>query len=162
MAEIGLVHFLVVSSLVFGLGAAIVMTRRNAVAVLMGVELILNAAALNFVAFGRFLENKQRFLATTLFGTQLSVIVSTVTMTYALHKVVSPHRVELYLLGCMTPVLVIFIGVLGGTLAHGMLGLFVGPIVLAVAWELLMAWGREGQAAAIASASDGTRQETTA
>src|SRR5207237_1218392 len=56
----------------------------------------------------KFLENKQRFLATTLFGTQLSVIVSTVTMTYALHKVVSPHRVELYLLGCMTPVLVIF------------------------------------------------------
>jgi putative hemolysin len=56
----------------------------------------------------RFLENKQRFLATTLFGTQLSVIVSTVTMTYALHKVVSPQRVELYLLACMTPILVIF------------------------------------------------------
>jgi predicted PurR-regulated permease PerM len=45
--------------------------------------------------------------------------------------------------GLSTPVLVIFIGVLGGTLAHGMLGLFVGPIILAVAWELLMAWGRE-------------------
>jgi putative hemolysin len=56
----------------------------------------------------RFLENKQRFLATTLFGTQLSVIVSTVVMTYALHKVVSPHRAELYLLACMTPALVIF------------------------------------------------------
>ena len=46
----------------------------------------------------RFLENKQRFLATTLFGTQLSVIVSTVTMTYALHKILPPHRAELYLL----------------------------------------------------------------
>jgi predicted PurR-regulated permease PerM len=45
--------------------------------------------------------------------------------------------------GLSTPVLVIFIGVLGGTLAHGLLGLFIGPIVLAVAWELLMAWGRE-------------------
>jgi len=56
----------------------------------------------------KFLENKQRFLATTLFGTQLSVIASTVTMTYALHKVVSPHRAELYLLACMTPILVIF------------------------------------------------------
>jgi putative hemolysin len=56
----------------------------------------------------RFLENKQRFLATTLLGTQLSVIVSTVTMTYALHKVVSMHRAELYLLVCLTPVLVIF------------------------------------------------------
>ena len=34
-----------------------------------------------------------------------SVIVSTVTMTYALHKVVSPHRAELYLLAALTPLL---------------------------------------------------------
>jgi predicted PurR-regulated permease PerM len=45
--------------------------------------------------------------------------------------------------GLSTPVLVIFVGVLGGTLAHGIVGLFVGPIILAVAWELLMAWGRD-------------------
>jgi predicted PurR-regulated permease PerM len=45
--------------------------------------------------------------------------------------------------GLSTPKLVIFIGVLGGTLAHGIVGLFVGPIVLAVVWELLMAWSRE-------------------
>jgi predicted PurR-regulated permease PerM len=45
--------------------------------------------------------------------------------------------------GLSTPVLVIFVGVLGGTLAHGILGLFVGPIILAVAWQLLMAWTRE-------------------
>jgi magnesium and cobalt exporter, CNNM family len=56
----------------------------------------------------RFLDNKQRFLATTLFGTQMSVIVSTVTMTYALHKIAPPQRTELYLLVFMTPVLVIF------------------------------------------------------
>src|SRR5579871_555873 len=42
--------------------------------------------------------------------------------------------------GLSTPVLVIFVGVLGGTLAHGLLGLFVGPIILAVVWQLLMAW----------------------
>lgn len=46
--------------------------------------------------------------------------------------------------GLKTPMLVIFIGVLGGTLAHGILGLFVGPIILAVGWELLIAWMREG------------------
>lgn len=45
--------------------------------------------------------------------------------------------------GLSTPVLVIFIGVLGGTLAHGIVGLFVGPIILSVAWELLMAWVSE-------------------
>lgn len=53
--------------------------------------------------------------------------------------------------GLSTPVVVIFVGVLGGTLAHGIIGLFVGPIILAVAWELLMAWGR-GEPADVARA----------
>ena len=44
--------------------------------------------------------------------------------------------------------LVIFIGVLGGMIAHGIVGLFVGPIILAVAWELMMAWIREERAEA--------------
>ena len=41
---------------------------------------------------------------------------------------------------------VILIGVIGGTLAHGLIGLFVGPIVLSIAWQLLAAWIREGTA----------------
>jgi len=45
--------------------------------------------------------------------------------------------------GLSTPTLVIFIGVIGGTLAHGIVGLFIGPIILAVAWELMTAWVRE-------------------
>ena len=52
--------------------------------------------------------------------------------------------------GLNTPMLVIFIGVLGGMLAHGILGLFVGPIILAVTWELIMAWIREERAEAAA------------
>ena len=48
--------------------------------------------------------------------------------------------------GLNTPMLVIFIGVLGGMLAHGILGLFVGPIILAVTWELMMAWIHEERA----------------
>ena len=51
---IGLPHYLVVASALFVLGLLTVTTRRNAVAILMGVELILNAASLNFVAFSRF------------------------------------------------------------------------------------------------------------
>jgi predicted PurR-regulated permease PerM len=47
--------------------------------------------------------------------------------------------------GLSTPSLVIFIGLLGGTIAHGIVGLFIGPIILAVAWELMMAWIREAQ-----------------
>jgi predicted PurR-regulated permease PerM len=48
--------------------------------------------------------------------------------------------------GLTTPSLVIFVGVVGGTLAHGIVGLFIGPIILAVAWELLTAWVREDDA----------------
>jgi predicted PurR-regulated permease PerM len=42
--------------------------------------------------------------------------------------------------GLSTPIPVIFIGVIGGVLAHGVAGLFVGPVVLAVVWELGNAW----------------------
>jgi predicted PurR-regulated permease PerM len=42
--------------------------------------------------------------------------------------------------GLKTPMLVILIGLLGGVWVHGLIGLFVGPIVLAVGWELLGIW----------------------
>lgn len=51
--------FLIVSSLLFCLGTFTVLTRRNAIGVLMGIELILNGAGLNFVAFSRFLQPLQ-------------------------------------------------------------------------------------------------------
>jgi predicted PurR-regulated permease PerM len=47
--------------------------------------------------------------------------------------------------GLTTPMFVIFMGLLGGTLAHGIVGLFIGPIILAVGWELMMAWIRDDQ-----------------
>ena len=51
--------FLIVSALLFCLGTFTVLTRRNAIGVLMGIELILNGAGLNFVAFSRFLQPSQ-------------------------------------------------------------------------------------------------------
>jgi NADH-quinone oxidoreductase subunit K len=54
MMEIGLNHFLVVSTILFSLGIFAMVTRKNAVMVLMGVELILNAANINFIAFAKF------------------------------------------------------------------------------------------------------------
>lgn len=50
----GLTHYLVLSALVFSLGLFAVVTRRNGVAILMGIELMLNAANINLVAFNRF------------------------------------------------------------------------------------------------------------
>jgi NADH-quinone oxidoreductase subunit K len=50
----GLSHYLVVSAALFSLGVLGVLTRRNAVNVLMGIELILNSANVNLVAFSRY------------------------------------------------------------------------------------------------------------
>lgn len=54
MLSVGLSHFLVLSSVLFSLGIYAVITRKNAVMVLMGLELILNSANINFIAFSRF------------------------------------------------------------------------------------------------------------
>lgn len=45
--------------------------------------------------------------------------------------------------GLDTPMLVILVGVIGGTISYGITGLFLGPIILAVIWELLGAWIKE-------------------
>ena len=49
---VGLTHYLVVSAILFVCGIVCMATKRNALGVLMGIELILNAANLNFIAFG--------------------------------------------------------------------------------------------------------------
>ncbi|MBI4535976.1 MAG: NADH-quinone oxidoreductase subunit NuoK [Ignavibacteriae bacterium] len=49
-----LAHFLIVSAILFSLGIYGIVTRRNAILVLMGVELVLNAANINFIAFSRY------------------------------------------------------------------------------------------------------------
>jgi NADH-quinone oxidoreductase subunit K len=52
--QVSLTHFLIVGALLFSFGLLTVATRRNAVGVLMGVELILNGANVNFVAFNHY------------------------------------------------------------------------------------------------------------
>ena len=46
--------YLMISSILFSLGVFGVVTKRNAIAILMGIELILNSANINFIAFNRF------------------------------------------------------------------------------------------------------------
>ena len=54
LTHIGLTHFLVLSFILAAAGVATVLTKRNAIGILIGVELILNAAAINLVAFNRY------------------------------------------------------------------------------------------------------------
>ncbi|MCF7807635.1 MAG: NADH-quinone oxidoreductase subunit NuoK [Candidatus Marinimicrobia bacterium] len=60
--------YLVLSAILFSLGLYTVVTRKNGVAILMGVELILNAANINFVAFSKFVTH-------TLDGHLISVFI---------------------------------------------------------------------------------------
>ncbi len=52
--SIGINHFIILSTVLFALGLFGVVTRKNAVMVLMGIELILNSANINFIAFAKF------------------------------------------------------------------------------------------------------------
>jgi NADH-quinone oxidoreductase subunit K len=54
MIHVGLSHFLIVSSILFSLGLFGIVTRKNAVMVLMGIELVLNSANINFIAFAKY------------------------------------------------------------------------------------------------------------
>lgn len=54
LLEIGLTHFLLVTIVLFAAGVATILTKRNAIGILIGVELILNAAGINMVAFNHY------------------------------------------------------------------------------------------------------------
>ena len=54
-----LASYLLISALLFAIGLAGALTRRNAIIVLIGIELMLNAANLNFIAFWRYGPNPQ-------------------------------------------------------------------------------------------------------
>lgn len=82
---IGIEHYIVVAGLLFVLGLTTVMVRKNAIAILMGVELILNASALNFVAFSRFNGEGGPGEVTALFVVVLAVAEAAVALAIILN-----------------------------------------------------------------------------
>jgi len=54
MFDIGLTHYLVVATLLFVMGVFVMVTKRNAIGILIGVEMVLNGASLNLIAFNRY------------------------------------------------------------------------------------------------------------
>jgi len=64
---LGLEHFLIFGLIIFVLGLYTCLTRTNAIGILMGIELILNAAGINFVAFAHFNGNNLHGHVMTLF-----------------------------------------------------------------------------------------------
>jgi NADH:ubiquinone oxidoreductase subunit K len=86
---IGLGHFLIVSAALFSLGIMCVLTRKNAVNVLMGIELILNSANLNLVAFSRYSAGN---LSGQIFAIFI-IVVAAAEAAVALAIVLSMYRI---------------------------------------------------------------------
>ncbi len=81
---IGVTHFLVVGALLFTLGIYTVLSRRNAIAILMGIELILNAGALNFATFAHFVEGGIEGVVFSVFVIVLAAAEAAVAMAIVL------------------------------------------------------------------------------
>ncbi len=96
---ITLAHFLVVSACLFSAGLYAVLARRNAILVLVGIELMINAAILNLVAFGRYdkgLYGGQAFalFAIVLAAAGVAVALAIILNVYKYYKTVDPTDIR--------------------------------------------------------------------
>ena len=87
---VSLEHFLVVGAVLFGIGLWIALSKRNAVMILMGIEIMLNAVNLTLLAFSRFIKSP-----TPIAGHVFVIFIITVAAaeaSVALALVVSVYR----------------------------------------------------------------------
>jgi NADH:ubiquinone oxidoreductase subunit K len=68
MLTIGLLHYLALSSVLFGIGLWIALAKRNAIVILMGIELMLSSVNLMLLAFSRFIEGSAMPIAGHVFA----------------------------------------------------------------------------------------------
>jgi len=79
---VGVAHYLVVGAVLFVCGALCMATKRNAIGVLLGIELVLNGANLNFIAFGsEYLRSESETIG--LDGQLMSIFVITLAAAEA-------------------------------------------------------------------------------
>lgn len=91
--QVSLQAYLLVSALLFVSGMYAVMTRRNAVWILMGVELILNSASLNFAAFSRYVQHQPDVDPSAgMVGSVLIIILAAAEAAVALAILISIYR----------------------------------------------------------------------
>lgn len=95
---ITLTHFLVVSSCIFCIGLYTVIAKRNAIMILVGIELMINAAILNFVAFGKYDKinyGGQVFalFAIVLAAASVAVGLAIILNVYRHYKTINPDNI---------------------------------------------------------------------
>lgn len=84
MEAIGLNHYLLVGAVLFVAGVVCMATKRNGIGVLMGVELVLNGANINFVAFARYTPLELDGQVISLFVIVLAAAEAAVALAIAL------------------------------------------------------------------------------
>ena len=92
LATLRLEHVLVVGALLFAIGLYMALSKRNAVGILMGIELMLNAVNVTLLAFSRFIES-ERPLDGQVFATfVITIAAAEAAVALALAVAVYRHR----------------------------------------------------------------------
>ena len=99
---IDLEHVLVVAALLFSIGIYVALSRRNAVGILMGIELMLNSVNLNLVAFARFVESPRPIdgqvfsvFVITIAAAEAAVALALAVAIYKLRQSIDVDRMNL-------------------------------------------------------------------
>lgn len=85
-------HYLIFSAILFAVGFAGAVTRRNAILVLIGIELMLNAANLNFIAFWRFGPHPEALTGVLFAIFSIAIAASEAAVGLALVIAIYRHR----------------------------------------------------------------------
>ena len=87
-----LAGYLILSAFLFAIGLAGALTRRNAIMVLIGIELMLNAANLNFIAFWRFSEHPEALTGIMFVIFSIGVAAAEAAVGLAIIISIHPHK----------------------------------------------------------------------
>ena len=100
--RVTLEQVLIVGGVLFAIGLYVALAKRNAVAVLMGIELMLNAVNLTFIAFARFVESPRpidghvfAIFVITIAAAEAAVALALVVAVYRFRETVDVDRVNL-------------------------------------------------------------------
>ena len=96
---IPLSHFMFISACLFCIGLYAVLSKRNAILMLIGIEFMINAAILNFVAFGskdKLVNGGQMFalFAIVLAAAGVAVALAIILNVYKYYKTIDPTRID--------------------------------------------------------------------
>jgi len=95
LQNVQLAHFLIVSAILFALGIYGIVTRKNAILVLMGLELVLNAANINLIAFARYSSLNLDGQVTALFVIILAAAEAAIALAIVLNIYNRFHTVNI-------------------------------------------------------------------